>query len=86
LRNAIRGGLECGTNRQDQTSKPDTVLATQTLTSEQTKQRSSEATDLVDGYYKSLKRITAVTSCGVDFRELVREGCSGQETAHDTLV
>lgn len=86
LRDAICCRLKRGANRQDQTSKPDTVLAAKTLAGEQTEQRSSEAANFVDGYHESLEGVAAVARCGVDLGKLVRKCCPSQETAHDTLI
>jgi hypothetical protein len=86
LRDAVCRRLQCSTDRQDQTAKPDTILAPKSFTGEQAEYGSSEAPDLVDCYYKSLEGVTTIAGRGVDLRELVRESRSGQEAAHDTLV
>lgn len=86
LRDAVRCRLQHRPYRQDETSQPDTVLATELLASEQAEQRSCEATDLVDGHYETLERVTAVAGCCVDLRELVRESRAGKKTAHDALI
>jgi len=55
LRDTIRRRLQHRSDRQDETSQPDAILSTESFASEQAEQRSCEATNLIDGDYKTLK-------------------------------